>query len=448
MSTINRSRLFNASCIALTVTAMTFAIRAGILSQLGVDFELTDTELGWVNAMAFLGFPIATMIGGPLYNAVGPRKIMWVAFITHLLGLVMTIFAGGFWSLLISTFFIGFANGSVEAACNPMIANMFESNKTTMLNKFHVWFPGGIVIGALVSALMTNLGLGWQLQIAVMLIPTLIYAWMIFGQEFPEEPESGSIDFQKLFPPIYLTIVGGLVLIAASDLTLQQWFPGDVSTYVKFGLIILVSGLIYQYFGLLYSVLALCMTLTATAELGTQQWVEKILGNSGAHPMLILAMITGLMAVGRYFGGPLIHKFKPIGVLFGSAVVATLGIGLMSVATGGMVYLAAILFAVGVMYFWPTMIGAAAEYTPKTGALGLSFIGGVGMFATSLWQPVIGGWLDTERAAAIAKGLSEDAADLAAGQATLDNLAVFPAILIILFGILYFTRGKWQPEAS
>ena len=447
MATINKGRLFNASCIALTVTAMTFAIRAGILSQLGVDFKLTDTELGWVNAMAFLGFPIATMIGGPLYNAVGPRKIMWVAFITHLLGLIMTIFAGGFWTLLISTFFIGFANGSVEAACNPMIANMFDGNKTTMLNKFHVWFPGGIVIGALVSALMTNLGLGWQLQIAIMLIPTLIYAWMIFGQQFPEEPESEAIDFKKLFPPIYLTIVFGLVLIAASDLTLQQWFPGEASTYLKYGLIVLVAGLIYQYFGLLYSILALCMTLTATAELGTQQWVEKILGNSGAHPMLILAMITGLMAVCRYFGGPLIHKFKPIGVLFGSAVVATLGIGLMSVATGGMVYFAAVLFAIGVMYFWPTMIGAAAEYTPQTGALGLSFIGGVGMFATSLWQPVIGGWLDTERASAIANGLAEEAADLAAGQATLDNLAVFPAILIVLFGILYFTRGKWQPKA-
>ena len=448
METINKGRLFNASCIALTVTAMTFAIRAGILKQLGVDFQLSDTELGWINAMAFLGFPIATMIGGPLYNAVGPRKIMWVAFITHLLGLVLTIFAGGFWTLLISTFFIGFANGSVEAACNPMIANMYEGNKTTMLNKFHVWFPGGIVVGALTSALMTELSLGWQLQIAIMLIPTLLYAWMIFGQKFPEEPKSQSIDFQKLFPPIYLTIVFGLVLIAASDLTLQQWFPGEASTYVKYGLILLVSGLIYQYFGLLYSVLALCMTLTATAELGTQQWVEKILGNSGAHPMLILAMITGLMAIGRYFGGPLIHRFKPIGVLFGSAIVATAGIGLMSVATGGTVYLAAILFAIGVMYFWPTMIGAAAEYTPETGALGLSFLGGAGMFATSLWQPVIGGWLDSERAAAIASGLGEDAADLAAGQATLDNLAIFPAILIILFGILYFTRGQWQPASD
>lgn len=438
MQNVNQSRLFNASCIALTVTAMTFAIRAGILKQLGTDFSLTDTELGWVNAMAFLGFPIATMIGGPLYNAVGPRKIMWVAFITHLLGLGLTIFAGGFWSLLISTLFIGFANGSVEAACNPMIANMYDDNKTTMLNKFHVWFPGGIVIGALVSALMTKLGMGWQLQIAVMIIPTLLYAYLIFGEKFPEEPSSQKIDLKKLFPPIYLTIVLAFVLIAASDLTLQKWFTGEMSTYIKFGLIALVSGLIYNYFGALYTFLAVCMTLTATAELGTQQWVEKILGNSGAHPMLILAMVTGLMAVGRYFGGPLIHKFKPIGVLLGSAIIATMGIGLMSIATGGMVYLAAILFALGVMYFWPTMIGMAAEHSPETGALGLSFLGGVGMFATSLWQPIIGGWLDTERATALDMGMTAEAAELAAGQATLDNLAVFPAILIILFGGLYF----------
>ncbi len=438
MSGINKSRLFNASCVALIVTAMTFAIRAGILGQLGVDFNLSDTELGWVNAMAFLGFPIATMIGGPLYNALGPRKIMWVAFVTHLLGLILTIFAGGFWGLLISTFFIGFANGSVEAACNPMIANMYEDNKTTMLNKFHVWFPGGIVIGALASTFMTNMDMGWQMQIGIMVIPTIIYGWMILGQEFPEEPESSTIDFQKLFPPIYLIIMFLFVLIAASDLTLQRWFAGDVALYIKLGLIVVVIGLIYRYFGWLYTLLALCMTLTATSELGTQQWVERILGNSGAHPMLILAMVTGLMAVGRYFGGPLIHRFKPIGVLFGSAIIATIGIGMMSMVTGPMVYVAAILFAIGVMYFWPTMIGATAEYTPETGALGLSFMGGVGMFATSLWQPVIGGWLDSERAKALASGMAEDAAELAAGQATLDNIAFFPAILILAFGFLFF----------
>lgn len=398
MNTVDKNRLFNASCIALIVTAMTFAIRAGILTDLNEQFGLNDYQLGWVNSMAFLGFPVAMMIGGLLYNSIGPKKLMWVAFIGHLLGLGMTIFAQGFLTLLISTFFIGFANGAVEAACNPMITDMYDENKTTMLNKFHVWFPGGIVIGALVSQFMTGAGMGWQMQIAVMLIPTLIYAYMIFGQEFPEMKE----------------------------------LVTDTAQNVK------------SIFSPLFLFMAFCMTLTATSELGTQQWVERILGNAGAHPMLILAMITGLMAVGRYFAGPVIHALNPIGVLLGSSIIAALGLYLMSSATGSMVYISAILFAIGVMYFWPTMIGFVGEYLPETGALGMSLIGGAGMFAVSMWNPVIGGWLDSARAAALDSGLTAEAADLAAGQSALANIAIFPLILIACFGLLFLFRNKLE----
>lgn len=442
---INKSRLFNASCLALVVTAMTFAIRAGILVELGVEFSLTDRELGFINMMAFLGFPVATLIGGPLYNSLGPRKIMYIAWFSHVVGLLMTVFAGGFWTLLISTFFIGFANGSVEAACNPMIANMYTDNKTTMLNKFHVWFPGGIVIGSLVVIAMNSLGLGWQSQIGIMLLPTIFYGFLAFGQNYPDEPKDGIIDWGMLFPPIYIMIIIAFVLVGASDLTILKWFGPTIGMYAKIGLLILVSVLVYVRFGLLYSLLAVCMSLTATTELGTQQWVEKILGQAGAKPMVILLMVTGLMAAGRYFGGPLIHKLKPIGILFISAVIATVGIYMLSHVTGNMVYVGAILFAVGVMYFWPTMIGAVAEYT-DTGALGMSFLGGVGMFATGLWQPIIGGWLDSEKAKAMASGVSADQAELLAGQATLDNIAFFPAILILLFGVLYLMRGSLKPD--
>lgn len=443
MEGINKQRLFNASCVALIVTAMTFAIRAGLLGQLGGEFGLNDQELGWMNMMAFLGFPVGTMIGGPLYNGIGPKKIMWFAFVAHLLGLILTITAGGFWGLLISTFFVGLANGSVEAACNPLIADMYDDNKTTMLNKFHVWFPGGLVIGSLVSLAMTEMNLGWQAQVGIMLLPTLVYAYMIWGQKFPDNVDEGAIDFKKIFPPIYLIIITLFVIIGASDFLLVEPYVSATSgPYIKYGLVLVVAALVFIRFGWLFAFFALCMSLTATTELGTQQWVERILGNAGAEPMVILALVTGLMAAGRYFGGPLIHRFKPIGVLLGSAVIATLALVLMSQATGAMVYVSAVLFAVGVCYFWPTMIGAAAEYTPETGALGLSFIGGVGMFAVGLWQPVIGGWLDGERTKAIADGATVDAAELIAGQAALDNIAVLPAILIVLFGILYFAFGK------
>ncbi len=402
MSNVNPSKLFFASCVSLVVTAMTFAIRAGILTELSETFGLTDTQLGWVNSMAFLGFPLAMMIMGLAYNYLGAKIIMYLAFFGHVLGLVLTITAGGFWGLIISTFCIGFANGSVEAACNPLIADMYPKNQTTMLNRFHVWFPGGIVIGALVSQFMTSADMGWQAQIGVMLVPTALYGWLVFTQTFPKSENietSTGTNIKSLFTPLYLFMI-------------------------------------------------FCMTLTATSELGTQQWVGRVLNETGAHPMVLLALSTGLMALGRQFAGPLVHSLHAGGVLFVSAIVTAIGLYMLSVATGAMVYVAIIVFALGVCYFWPTMIGFVSEYIPRTGALGMSLMGGAGMFAVSIWNPIIGGWIDENRAEAIASGLTDESAiELAAGQATLTNMTAFPVILIVAFGILFAIRGKLEKGA-
>ncbi len=396
-ATINPQRLFIACCVALIVTAMTFAIRAGILTQLSADFDFNNTQLGWINGMAFLGFPVAMMFGGLIYNHVGARTLMYMAFVCHLLGLILTISATGFWSLLLSSFLIGFANGSVEAACNPLITDIYHTRKTAMLNKFHVWFPGGIVIGALVSSVMTKLGLDWHWQIAIMIIPTIIYGMMIFGQPFPNMANSETstkTNIKALFSPLF----------------------------------------IFMFF---------CMTVTAASEFGTQQWVDRIFGASGAHPMLVLALVTGLMALGRFFAGPIVEALNPVGVLLMSSIVTTIGIFLLSNASGDMIYIAAMVFALGVTYFWPTMIGFISEYQPRTGALGMSLLGGAGMFSMSMWNPVIGGWLDDAKVEAIASGVPAEAVELTAGQLTLQSLALFPMFLIFAFGFLFLIRKRF-----
>jgi len=190
------------------------------------------------------------------------------------------------------------------------------------------------------------------------------------------------------------------------------------------------------------------MTVTATTEFGATQWVDRILGNAGAHPMILLAMTAGLMATGRFFAGPLVHRLNPIGVLVVSAILSCVGLYLLSMVTGPMVYVAAAIFAIGICYFWPTMIGVTAEYVPKSGALGLSLVGGAGMLGAGIWNPIIGGWIDSGRKTAEAAGLTGDAADLAAGQATLSSLAIFPMVLIVAFGILYFFRNKIIANAA
>ena len=156
------------------------------------------------------------------------------------------------------------------------------------------------------------------------------------------------------------------------------------------------------------------------------------------------AVGAGIMALGRYFAGPVIHKLNPIGVLFLSAIITTVAIFMMSKVDGQMLYVASVLFALGVCYFWPTMIGFVSEYLPKTGALGMSLVGGAGMLATGIWQPVIGSWIDENTQNALDSGLTQDLAELAAGKATLGNITYFPLILVVFFGILYLNRKKLE----
>ena len=154
--------------------------------------------------------------------------------------------------------------------------------------------------------------------------------------------------------------------------------------------------------------------------------------------MIILALVRGLMAVARFFGGEIVHRFDQTGVLLGSAILATIGVYLFSTQTGAMAYIAAVFFALGVAYFWPNMIGFIADKIPKSGALGMSIIGAVGMFSTSIFQPIIGSWIDQDKIAAAALGLTGDELELVAGQATLGTMVILPGIIIVLFTLLLF----------
>lgn len=403
MKGINKSRLFTASCFALLTTAFAFGLRAGIMNDLAREMSLNDSQLGWIQFMGIFGFPIATLVGGPLYNSLGPKKLGYIAFGSHILGITLSIMSGSYMPLFWSTFFISFGNGIVEAAYNPMIASMYDDNKATMLNKFHVWFPGGIAIGSILALVFTNLGLGWQMKLAIMYVPAFIYFALFWGQTFPETPK----------------VVG-------------QSTGDNLKAIMR---------------SPIFWLMLVIMALTATTELGTQSWVERILAKAGAQPLLILAMVTGLMAVGRYFAGPIIHRLNITGVLLGSAIISAIAIYMMSIATGPMIYIAAILFAIGVCYFWPNMISFVAVYLPETGALGMSVIGGVGMLGLSIFQPIIGGWIDSNREAQALTGLTGDDLELAAGQATLQNIALIPTLLIFAFLFLYFWQ-KRQPVAT
>ena len=171
------------------------------------------------------------------------------------------------------------------------------------------------------------------------------------------------------------------------------------------------------------------MLLTAATELGSNQWMTALLENvmeaEGLNSILLLVWISGIMAVGRSVAGPIVHKLSPSGVLLGSAIFSGLGLFLLSISNGYWSFGAAAVFAIGITYFWPTMLGFVNENIPKSGALGLAIMGGIGFLGGAIAQPLLGKIYDIKFAAI--------GDSLAAGSATLRTVIVLTAVLIIAF---------------
>jgi MFS family permease len=416
---IPRQQLFTASCLSLLVTSLSFGIRAGILGKLGTEFNLNASELGTIAATAFWGFPLAVVIGGFIVDIIGMKRLLEMAFVFHLLGIILTITATGYWSLFISTLLIGIANGTVEAACNPLVASLFPDNKTTKLNHFHLWFPGGIVIGTLIVFVLDKFGVPWQIEVGTMLIPTVIYGYLFFKLKFP---------------------VTERVAAGVSNASMYK-----------------------ALFSWLFLFMLICMFCTAITELFTGQWIDVLLKNVTNNALLILTLETGVMVVGRAFAGPVVKQFSPQGVLLISAILASLGLYLLGHTTGNMIFFGALVFGMGVCYFWPTMLGFVSENLPKTGAVGMNLMGGVGMFAVAIYTIIMGKHYDALVASKLPAGAdiqvynaapagSEMAnaifeAKKAAGPAIINFTLMIPLGLIVAFGALnIYMRGRKKPE--
>ena len=375
-----RRRLFVASSMALVATAVTFAIRGDILGDLGAAFSLTNEDLGKAAGAWAYGFTLSIFVGGQLVDVFGMRRIMAAAFLMHVLGVALTILAGGFWMLFAGTLAIGLGNGLVEAFINPLTATIYADRKTEKLNLLHVWFPGGIVIGGLAAFALGRAGLGWQAKMAFVLLPVLAYGALFQGQPFPptervQQGVSTASMYRAVLRPLFLLLVFSMIL-------------------------------------------------TASTELATNQWIAYILSSTAglaAGGILVLVWINGLMAVGRWFAGPMVDRLSAVGLLIASAIVSAIGLVGLSLAHSPVTaVLAATVFAVGICYFWPTMLGVTSERFPEGGALALGIIGGTGTLSAAIFTWILGGLYDA-----------------AGPRMALRYMAILPAVLVLVFGAIY-----------
>ena len=437
---INRKRLFTGFVISLVATSFGFAVRSAILGDWASEFNLSQEQVGYVQGAGLAPFAVSIILFSLIIDRIGNGVSMAIAFTLHVVSAIITICAplalapagsspeavaagqkAGFLLLYIGTFMFALGNGPVEAVVNPVTATLFSKEKTKYLNILHSGRPGGLVVGGLVAIAINNMNLAssfpgriWQLQLGLVLVPTLIYGFMLYKQKFPVHERVTAkvpyIDMLREFGAGSAFIVSFFVISGLNQVLVILGVPTfGIGIQLLMALVPAVLFAVYvKSFGRpMFVMLLLVMVLLATTELGTDGWISDIMRTVLSSPTLgtlFLVWTSLIMFVLRFFAGPIVHRIGPLGLLATSAGVAALGLLWLSSAGASptMLFLAATFYGFGKSFFWPTTLGVVSEQYPRGGALMINAIAGVGMISVgAIGIPAIGALQDNSFATEI-----------------------------------------------
>ncbi len=403
-SGVNAQRLLWAGFMAIAAAGVGFSIRGGILGQWAEQYGFTQTELGAITGGGLTGFGIIILLSSLLADRIGFGRLMFAAFLTHIVSAALTLGAGAayasggkpaaYFCLFWGMFLFAIGNGIAEAVVNPLVATLFPKHKTHYLNILHAGWPGGLILGGLASYFMIG-GAGtkpvpWQIQISLFLIPVLVYGLMLVGQRFPKsEASTSGVSYRNMLGE--LGMLGAAVLCALLALFFKSDLQFPLWAAAAAGAALLVAFGAATGWKIGYPMLAFLLVIHALVgyvELGTDSWIGKITGSimaSKANGLLLFVYTSALMFVLRFFAGPIVERISPLGLLALSALLGAIGLTLLGNAEGGLMCIfAATVYGIGKTFLWPTMLAVVSEQFPKGGAITIGATGAAGMLSAGL----------------------------------------------------------------
>ena len=398
----NAYRLLWAGFMAILAAGVGFAIRGGIFDNWGKEFGFTGAQLGAIGGAGFNGFCFGIIIGGIIVDKIGYGKLVVAAFVLHVLSAIVTFMAtpaNAYNMLYAGMFIFALANGTLEAVANPLVATVFPNNRTHYLNILHASWPAGLVLGSAIGWVLDDkMNIPWKIQLALYLLPTIAYGVMFMGQKFPKsEASEKGMSVGEMFKDV--GVLGAIVacaliaLFADSFLQLFGLPPATskMAGYVIGGILVIAVGVITRFSmgSVLLFVLFVTHALVGAVELGTDGWIQNITGNLFTSEQgKYLFMWTSAIMFGLRFCADFIEKklgISPVGLLVICASLACLGLNLASAMTSfGVALLALAVYAIGKTFFWPTMLAVASDRFPRTGAIAISIMGGIGMLSAGM----------------------------------------------------------------
>lgn len=400
----NAARLLWAGFVAILAAGVGFAIRGGIFDNWGAEYGFTGAQLGAIGGAGFSGFCFGIIVGGVLCDKWGYGKLVVLAFGCHVLSAFVTFAAdgeGAYQALYWGMFIFAYANGTLEAVANPLVATLFPQKRTHYLNILHASWPAGLIIGGVIGWVLDDkMEWKWQYQLALYLVPTVAYGVMFWGQKYPKsEASEKGLSLGEMFKDV--GVFGALIVCFLVAMFFSSSVGLEKGTAVALGggLMVVIMLITHSHGSrgeavvplgsLLLFVLFGAHALVGAVELGTDGWIQNITGNIlNSEQGKILFVWTSSIMFGLRFCAQWIEKnigLSPIGLLFACSALACVGLNLAAgIATFAGALLALSIYAVGKTFFWPTMLAVASDRFPRTGAVAISIMGGIGMMSAGL----------------------------------------------------------------
>lgn len=404
----NASRLLWAGFMAILAAGVGFALRNGILDNWGKEFNFTASQLGAIGGGGFSGFCFGIIIGGVIVDKIGYGKLVALALLGHILSAFVTFAASTpdnaynylFWGM----FIFAYANGTLEAVANPLVATIYPQNRTHYLNILHASWPAGMILGTAAGWVLDDqMKMPWKYQLALYLVPTVLYALMFMGQKFPKsEASAKGASFVEMFKSV--GILGSVVACFLLALFFGDILKGNELIganaanigYAIGGILLIVVAVMTKFsFGsFMLFVLFVTHAMVGAVELGTDGWITNITGNLfSSEQGKYLFIWTSVIMFSLRFCAHWIEetlKLSPVGLLLVCSITACIGLNLTSMIQSSstlsfvLAFIALGIYAVGKTFFWPTMLAIVGDRYPKSGAVAMSIMGGVGMLSAGL----------------------------------------------------------------
>jgi len=231
--TIRRGMLFGGAATGIFVFGIVMAVLGTLfgLPEMRARLRIDLAQQGSVFLLLFLGILLATLVAGPVIDAIGNKLILVASSILVAAGMAGLAYAHSFGGAAIPAVLLGLGGGGLNTSTNVLVSDLYGEKRGPMLNLLGIFYGvGALCIPLLAAVIAGHFAIAPQLLFCAVLAGAC--ALLFLAMYFPPASAPQSFSWREAlqvarYPGVL--VLGFLLFCQSGD---EASIGGWTSTYV------------------------------------------------------------------------------------------------------------------------------------------------------------------------------------------------------------------------